>query len=52
MDGAFSEYVSVRGDFVCELPDDVPLELGAITEPVAVSLHGVKYCNIQPAMRC
>ena len=48
MDGAFSEYVSVRGDFVCELPDDVPMELGAITEPVAVSLHGVKYCNIQP----
>lgn len=48
MDGAFSEYLSVRGDFVYELPDDVPLELGAITEPVAVSLHGVKYCNIQP----
>ncbi len=48
MDGAFSEYFSVRGDFVCELPDDVPLELGAIAEPVAVSLHGVKYCNIQP----
>lgn len=47
MDGAFGEYVSVRGDFVCPIPDDVPLELGAIAEPVAVSLHGVKYCNIK-----
>ncbi len=47
-DGAYSEYVSVRGDFVYELPDDVPIELGAIVEPVAVALHGVKYCNIQP----
>ena len=47
MDGAFSEYVSVRGDYVYELPDDVPLELGAIVEPVAVSLHGVKYLDIR-----
>ena len=47
MDGAFSEYVSVRGDYVYELPDDVPLELGAIVEPVAVSLHGVKYLHIR-----
>ena len=47
MDGAFSEYVSVRGDYVYVLPDDVPLELGAIVEPVAVSLHGVKYLNLR-----
>lgn len=47
MDGAFSQYVSVRGDYVYELPDDVPLELGAIVEPVAVSLHGVKYLDIR-----
>lgn len=48
MDGAFSEYVSVRGDLVCPIPEEVPLELGAIVEPVAVSLHGVRYCNLQP----
>lgn len=48
MDGAFAEYVSARGDFVYELPDEVPLELGAIVEPVAVALHGVKYCDIRP----
>lgn len=48
MDGGFGEYLTVRGDFVHELPDDVPMELGAIVEPVAVSLHGVNYCDIQP----
>ena len=48
MDGAFGEYVTARGDFVFEFPDDVPLELGSIVEPIAVSLHGVKYCNIKP----
>ena len=47
MDGAFSEYVSVRGDYVYELPGDVPLELGAIVEPVAVALHGVKYLDLR-----
>ena len=47
MDGAFSQYVSVRGDYVYELPDDVPLELGAIVEPVAVALHGVKYLDLR-----
>lgn len=47
MDGAYGEYLSCRGDFVYEIPDDVPMELGAITEPVAVSLHGVKYCDIK-----
>lgn len=46
LDGGFGEYLTVRGDYVLEMPDDVPLELGAIVEPVAVSLHGVKYCNI------
>ena len=48
MDGGFGEYVSVRGDYVLELPDDVPMELGAIVEPVAVSLHGVRNSGIQP----
>lgn len=45
--GALGEYVRVRGDYVIEMPDDMPLELGAITEPVAVSLHGVEYLNIR-----
>lgn len=45
--GAYGEYVRVRGDYVIPMPDDMPIELGAITEPVAVSLHGVRYLNIK-----
>lgn len=46
--GAYGEYVKVRGDYVIEMPDDMPVILGAITEPVAVSLHGVKYLGLNP----
>lgn len=42
MDGAYGEYFLARGDLVHELPEDMPLQLGAIAEPVAVSLHGVR----------
>ena len=46
--GGFGPYVRVRGDYVLPMPDDMPMKLGAIVEPVAVSLHGVKYLNIEP----
>ena len=41
--GAYGPYVRVRGDYVIPMPEDMPTKLGAIVEPVAVSLHGVKY---------
>lgn len=46
--GAYGQYVRVRGDYVIPMPEDMSTRLGAIVEPVAVSLHGVKYLNIQP----
>ncbi|MDO4378924.1 MAG: alcohol dehydrogenase catalytic domain-containing protein [Erysipelotrichia bacterium] len=46
--GAYGEYVKVRGDYVIEMPDDMPVILGSIVEPVAVSLHGVNYLGIKP----
>lgn len=46
--GAFGKYVRVRGDYVIPMPEDMPIRLGAIVEPVSVALHGVKYLNIQP----
>ena len=46
--GAYGKYVRVRGDYVIPMPEDMCTRLGAITEPVAVSLHGVKYLNIKP----
>lgn len=41
MDGAYTEYIRVRSRYLRRIPDGMPLELGAIVEPVAVSLHGV-----------
>lgn len=45
--GAYGEYIRVRGDYVIKMPEDMPIILGSICEPVAVSLHGVKYLNIK-----
>lgn len=46
--GAYGPYVRVRGDYVIPMPDDMPMQLGAIVEPVAVSLHGVRYLGLKP----
>ncbi len=46
--GAYGQYVRVRGDYVIPMPEDMCTRLGAIVEPVAVSLHGVKYLGIRP----
>lgn len=45
--GAYGEYIRVRGDYVIKMPEDMSIILGSICEPVAVSLHGVKYLNIK-----
>jgi len=39
--GAMSEFLVVEQDTVRELPADLPLDLAALAEPLAVSLHGV-----------
>ena len=46
--GAYGEYVRVRGDYVIPMPEDMPVILGSIVEPNAVSLHGVKMLGIKP----
>ena len=45
-EGAFAEYVAVRGDMVRKLADNVSLELATLAEPVAVALHGVNRSKI------
>ena len=45
--GAYGQYIKVRGDYVIEMPEDMPVILGSIVEPTAVSLHGVRYLNIK-----
>lgn len=46
--GAYGEYIKVRGDYVIPMPEDMPVILGSIVEPTSVSLHGVKMLGIQP----
>jgi threonine dehydrogenase-like Zn-dependent dehydrogenase len=44
-EGAFTEELLVRdarlGDSLLPMPDDLPFEVAALTEPLAVALHGV-----------
>jgi (R,R)-butanediol dehydrogenase/meso-butanediol dehydrogenase/diacetyl reductase len=44
-EGAFTEELLVRdariGDSLLPIPDDLPFELAALSEPLAVALHGV-----------
>ena len=44
-EGAFTEELLVRdarvGDSLLPIPDDLPFEIAALTEPLAVALHGV-----------
>lgn len=41
VNGTFCDYVCVRFDFVYKLPDSMPLEYAALTEPAAVAVHAV-----------
>lgn len=41
-DGGMSDYVAVPFENVIELPERLPLALGALVEPVAVAVHAVR----------
>lgn len=40
--GGLAEYIVLNESFVYHLPDNVPLEVGAMVEPLAVAWHAVK----------
>src|SRR5690606_20277546 len=46
MPGAFAHYTQVLERTVHRLPDDVPFELGTLTEPLACALHAVDLAAI------
>ncbi len=46
--GAFADYVVVPQRNVIPLPDSLPDTLAALTEPFAVSIHGVKLAHLRP----
>ncbi|MFP5307016.1 MAG: zinc-dependent alcohol dehydrogenase [Gammaproteobacteria bacterium] len=51
-EGAFTEELLVRdarvGDSLLPIPDDLPYEIAALTEPLAVALHGVNRAQVKP----
>ena len=51
-EGAFTEELLVRGarggDNLLPIPDDLPYEIAAMTEPLSVALHGVNRAEAKP----
>jgi (R,R)-butanediol dehydrogenase / meso-butanediol dehydrogenase / diacetyl reductase len=51
-EGAFTEELLVQdarvGDSLLPIPDDLPFEIAALTEPLAVALHGVNRSQAKP----
>ena len=51
-EGAFTEELLVRdarvGDSLLPIPDGLPFEIAALTEPLAVALHGVNRAQAKP----
>nr|WP_106780710.1 alcohol dehydrogenase catalytic domain-containing protein [Lysinibacillus timonensis] len=45
VDGGMAEYITVEVDKVIPLPENVSLELGALSEPIAVAVHAVRKAN-------
>lgn len=46
VNGAFTRYIVVRPDQLFRLPDNLPLEEGAVVEPFAAAVHAV--CDMTP----
>ena len=50
-DGALAEYVKIVAQGLHRLPDGVTLRQGALVEPLAVALHGIRRSRIKPGDR-
>ncbi len=46
--GGFAEFTTVRARQAYPLPGTIPLEQGALAEPVSCCLHGIDLCRIRP----
>ena len=50
-DGAFAEYIRVPAARLLRVPEGVPTRAAALTEPLAVALHGLKQGGVRPGHR-
>jgi (R,R)-butanediol dehydrogenase/meso-butanediol dehydrogenase/diacetyl reductase len=46
--GGFAEYALYKENMVYALPEDVPLDIGALLEPVSVAVHTIDLANVHP----
>ncbi|CCM00820.1 uncharacterized protein FIBRA_02862 [Fibroporia radiculosa] len=46
--GGLAEYIAIKQEFVHVLPDSVPLDIGALIEPLSVAWHAVKVSTFTP----
>ena len=51
VDGGFAEFVRVPAYAVYPLPDAIDLDLGTLTEPLAVAVHALRLARLEPADR-
>ena len=49
--GGYGEYFITEAANICPLPDDFPLTIAALTEPLAVSVHGVSKLHLKDKSR-
>lgn len=49
--GALAEHMSVPAYMLYKLPDEVDFETGALTEPLAVAIHGLHLANVRAGER-
>lgn len=47
-DGALCEYMAVDAAFCFPIPEDMPADVAAMIEPVAVALHAVELAHLRP----
>jgi len=50
--GGLSEYITVGTKYVHVVPDNVPLDVAACIEPIAVAWYAVKRSNFRPENTC
>ncbi|KIP10750.1 hypothetical protein PHLGIDRAFT_125272 [Phlebiopsis gigantea 11061_1 CR5-6] len=50
--GGLSEYITVNQAAVYPLPAGIPLEIGALVEPLAIAWHAVKRSAFRPGDKC
>lgn len=46
-DGGFAQYASVPLENCFSLPPELPVKLGALTEPLSIAIHAVKTADLQ-----